>query len=791
MTELGINTASLSGDLAVELQNPKPLFDGALSIHIDQINQLAPLFDDYHFNGSLCANCSLSKTGEQQNVELELLAKNLRYWDQFANATSLSLKLYNLYENPQGYCNLRAENIRSASLYLNQFDLQAASENSSKWMFDFHTQGLLQTPFHLSANGLWEKQGDLIELEMTHLDGEIVENRLHLQEPCTIQWDSSSVMGRKVVSTQACADGLLRWHLNLSKLLLQFPAKSEITPFKLSIGEGFLMSSFHFDELKSHAHIELLHLPLNLVKAFRPQLALNGSLTGSGFFNGDQNGLQGALNAVLEEAKISQYGRLEPLAAKGSIQTHFNDKIVQVQANLEATDQQFLELTASIPLEYQPYPFALKIDTTKPSSGELIAEGHIEELFDFINIGAHHMKGNTSAHLFLSQKLSNPALQGDITVENGFYENYITGMVLTNVHLQIQALKDHLELSSLSGQDQSVGTAFAQGKLELNAQKKFPYSFLAQLENFNILSFDLIDANFTGPLSITGDIDAALAHGSLTIPKATISILDELPYELPKLPVQFINPPSYLKSSQVSKFSVFPFNIDVELTSKNNIYVKGKGLFSEWDGDVHLTGTNMTVMGNGKLHLLKGEYTFSGRLFKLTEGEILFTDKPKPTSHIKLSGILNLPDVEITAQLQGPLTAPLLTFQSNPHLPTSSILSRILFNKDIDDISQPEAIQLANTLISLSGGAAPNILENIRKTLKVDRLSLVSAGKGSDALAIQIGKYLIKGVMITLSQSATSSQVIVEVELKKGFVFQAETQDVEEGKFSLKWRQSY
>ena len=94
---------------------------------------------------------------------------------------------------------------------------------------------------------------------------------------------------------------------------------------------------------------------------------------------------------------------------------------------------------------------------------------------------------------------------------------------------------------------------------------------------------------------------------------------------------------------------------------------------------------------------------------------------------------------------------PQLTFQSNPHLPTSSILARILFNKEISDISHPEALQLANTLMSLSGGAGPDVLEAIRKSIGVDRLTIVSAQPGSDQIAVQIGKYLTKGVLITLS----------------------------------------
>ena len=45
--------------------------------------------------------------------------------------------------------------------------------------------------------------------------------------------------------------------------------------------------------------------------------------------------------------------------------------------------------------------------------------------------------------------------------------------------------------------------------------------------------------------------------------------------------------------------------------------------------------------------------------------------------------------------------------------------------------------------------------------------------------------------MVTLSQGIDSSNVIVEVELKKGFILQAETQDEGEGKFTLKWNKNY
>ena len=140
--------------------------------------------------------------------------------------------------------------------------------------------------------------------------------------------------------------------------------------------------------------------------------------------------------------------------------------------------------------------------------------------------------------------------------------------------------------------------------------------------------------------------------------------------------------------------------------------------------------------------------------------------------------------------MQGPLTSPALTFQSIPSLPTSSILSLILFDKDISEISALQALSLAQTIVSLSGKGGPGVLESIRKTIGVDRLHIVGKD-GSDEISVQIGWYLSHGITLSLSQSATSSDITVEVDLKNGFIFQAETQNQEEGKFSLKWNKNY
>ena len=424
------------------------------------------------------------------------------------------------------------------------------------------------------------------------------------------------------------------------------------------------------------------------------------------------------------------------------------------------------------------------IDPEKPLAGEITAEGHLEEIFDFINIGSHRTTGNLSLHLLLSHTLSSPDLHGTFSLQKGSYENYFTGMNLSDISLEGHGEHSNLFITALSAKDEGEGTLQAQGKIAIAPE--FHFSLDTKIHRLQILDIPWIVTHATGDATLSGTASSAGVKGNLTISRADLRIPDQLPVDLPLLPITYIHRPAHLKNSVLSLEPSYPFYYDLQLDAKETIHLTGRGLEAELAGNLHVNGRNLSVETKGTLHLVKGKFHFGGKEFLLTQGDISFSEN---ASHLNLTATLNLPDVTVYALLRGPLNAPVLTFQSTPALPTSSVLARILFNKEVSELSAPQIVQLADSIVSLSGGAAPSVLESIRKSIGVDRLTIVSGE--SDNIAVHIGKYLAEGVMITLSQSAESSQVIVEVELKGGFVLQAETQEDDQGKFSLKWNMNY
>ncbi|MBY0529064.1 MAG: translocation/assembly module TamB domain-containing protein [Rhabdochlamydiaceae bacterium] len=757
ISDFALNSAdtSLHGDLTLLL--PSKQMHGAFYGQARSLQKLQPWIPHFHLEGSLGIECTLSPQQVntwEQNLHVHLFSKEIRSSDTVAEKVTLSAEIHDLYHKPYGTIELNSPKIYTSQLCLNLLNVRTFTENN-KWTFETSAQGALQDPFHIQTQGQWNLQGQEFTLELTEATGEIAQQSFFLQNPCVMHWS---------------------------------PEKMQLSLCALTMGEGTIQSSFDFSQTNAQAHLQMNHFPLKTFSILHPNFFIDGSLTATADLHTQDKQLCGFFNAVLEQADVLYAGKETPLKAKGSLQSHLNQERFQIHASVLSQEGQFLDLACSLPLITQIFPLEIQIDPSKPISAEAIAEGKIEEIFDFVNIGSHHITGLISSRLLLSQTLASPALHGSIDWQYGSYENYSTGTALKEIDVHLLAEKDQLKMTSLRARDEE-GSLTAEGTLQLKPKEQFPYEISAELTSLNALRFDMIDAHLTGPLYVTGTTKSALALGNLTVPKANIKIPDQLPYEIPTLPVTFINRPLHLNRSQITPLAVFPLNLDLELTAEDQVFVEGKGLKSEWKGSVHLTGTNMNVAADGKLDLMNGEYLFTGKIFKLSEGQIVFNDKPTASAYLKLSGILTLQDAEITAHLYGPLTSPQLTFQSNPHMTTSAILSRILFNKDLSDISQTEAIQLATTLMDLSGGATPGVMEAIRKTLGIDRLTIVPSEKNE--IALQIGKYLTKGVMVTLSQSATSTQVIVEVELKQGFVFQAETQEEQEGKFSLKWRKNY
>jgi translocation and assembly module TamB len=336
------------------------------------------------------------------------------------------------------------------------------------------------------------------------------------------------------------------------------------------------------------------------------------------------------------------------------------------------------------------------------------------------------------------------------------------------------------------------------GQIEALWKEKFPFHFDGEFSRLNVAELDWMRAEAGGTLHIFGDMDAAHINAQAAILESDLSIPERLPLQLPNLQVKYINAPKpvAVEAANTAHRQPYPIFLDLHIYAPSGVFVSGRGLNSEWKGNFQLGGTFTDIEAKGQLELMDGEFLFSGRGFKLTEGSITFTGKPHEMPWINLAGHMQLQDLDILARLKGPLTSPQLAFQSIPPLPMGSILANLLFGQDLSEINALQAVKIVNSLATFSPDN-PNLLSGTRRSLGIDRLRIIAtptSDEGAQSIALQVGKYVTRGVLVSVSQGfeGGSANLSVEVDLTNGFVFQAESQqEQEQGKFTIKWNLNY
>ena len=743
--------AQLQGDLNFDW--PAQALEGTLFVQVPHLSRFQSLFPASQLNGSLGAEFRF----HDQTLQLQLQSRDLILFDKAIQSATLNGELFNLFERPIGMLSFEASGLEIADLSLSSliFDTQITLTDCP---FELSFQGKWKEAFQVETKGIWKQESDGLATTLNAFSGYMMKKPFRALKPLRIF--TSDERFKLEHAFFDCDDGYVDAEFSLS------PSSSSI-------------------DLKAS------HFPLALLAVVSDQFKLDGRGDLSLSLKGQGEDNQGSLSLFSEEITLIPEGKKEPLKMKVSLQSHLEQSIAQMHALLKGQNGQFLEFSASLPLRYQHFPLNLQIESEKPLSAHLMMNARIERVCDFMSFGPHRFSGWLSSDLLFARSLSAPLMQGAITFKDGIYENDSSGTSLKEISFEIEAKQDRLHLLNFSGKDHKDGKLSAKGSLLLHPKEHFPFVLAAELENLNGLCYDFVTSSFTGPLYLNGNLKRVDVRGGLIVTEAEFQLPDRVPQPMPELEITFVHPPAKRTETFTAPTNYFPLNLDLDLSASKQVFVTGKGLHSEWEGSIHLLGPGENLSIKGNLKLLKGEFLFFGKAFHLTDGEILFNDQPEQSAFISMSGTLTLPMTTIKVAIRGPLASPVLTFESLPYMPTSSMLSYILFNKDISEVSSLEAVQVAQALVALSDGAAQTVFHAIRKQFGIDKLNIVASENDPEQISIEIGKYLMEGLMITLSQGLESRKVIVEVDLKQGFRFEAELQEEERGKFSLKWHHNY
>lgn len=669
---------------------------------------------------------------DQQNTFLHATATNFYYEHLFAQTATFDtdLKQYDLLVEKAKWEDLELE---TAYLKINTSD-----EN---WPYQISAQGTWTHPLEIELSGN--------KHQIEQLTGTFFNHPLYLLQP--------------------------------------IPLNTEKTQLELAIGKALVTASFDRKEETTKGKLVLERFPLDFLSVNPLGVPVSGTIDLEAQMEEKNKRLQGDFKASIEQ--------MLSLDASGQFSGQFDRNTLQIQGNLAVHDTPLIDLNGSIPIRLSLNPPQAQILFHQSMEGSLKLKGRVEEFLDFLNLGPHRLEGIGSCDLTIKNTLANPHLEGVVLFDQGLYENYYTGTRLQNIQAQINAEKTRLLLTRLTAQDgPGTGSLSAKGHMDLVLANHYPFQIDTLFNQLQFVEIDPLTAQAEGSIHIEGNSTSALAKGNVQITRTQFSIPEHIPHSIPELQVTYRNPIHPVPPPQTD-YKPYPLFLDLHISAPDSISVQGRGLESQWKGEFQLGGTLTSPVAIGKLDLMQGEFHFSSRHFKLTEGSLSLSGSEHEIPYINLAAAVETKGIAITARLNGPLNNPQITLQSVPPLPLGSIMSYLLFGQDLSEISGFQAIEIASSLASMAG-TGPDVMESTRRSLGVDRLRVVANpdGQGGESIALEVGKYVSDGVLVTFTQGSeeSSTNISVEVELKNNFIFQIESdQRQEQGRFTLKWNLNY
>ena len=431
---------------------------------------------------------------------------------------------------------------------------------------------------------------------------------------------------------------------------------------------------------------------------------------------------------------------------------------LEAQASLTSKDG--IELDARL---FSPMPMNLLAPEFLPSApltGQLTGRAKLLLLPRLLRLDDQSLDGDCDLDFRIAGTWENPTLMGSAQVRDARYENFRSGTILQRVNMDAQADGSTLTLK-LNATDGGEGKAEAVGQVDLLT---FKHILDVLFDKFQLLRQDLVQSTAKGGLRLQGNLERSELRGNATLDPTTIRLPKKTPADVAHIEVHEINaktpPPSPRDTA-----SDFLLDLDLKVAIPARMTLEGRGLESEWTGNLHVGGNQIQPVISGEMNLLRGKFDFLDRIFDLTKGSVLLNGENPPNPFLELLGETRILENLIQVRISGPTRDFRLSLTSVPALPQDEILAMILFGRSLRQISPLQAVRLAQAAAEMTGlgGATPDFLDSVKTSLGLQEVDVTRDDE--DNTAIGIGGY-VGGKYYIRTQSSVSGQDRTRIEIQ-------------------------
>ena len=390
--------------------------------------------------------------------------------------------------------------------------------------------------------------------------------------------------------------------------------------------------------------------------------------------------------------------------------------------------------------------------------------GPADTLWRLSGVEIFDLSGPVAIGADIGGRLVDPRIRGSIQANGARLESAVTGTVVERIAAAGRFNGSKLVLGSISGATPGGGTLSGSGSVDF-AGGKPALDLRFDTVRARILDRDDIAAVVTGPLAIRssgvgGTISGKLRlnAGRFTLGKASAAA------SVPQLKVRNVG----VDAADVMEIAeLAPWKLDLDVDG-GPLTVVGLGIDSRWTTALKIGGSVDAPRLTGRADLIRGDYEFAGRNFKLERGIIRFRGESPVDPLLDIRAEARVQGLDASVVVGGTGLKPEIRFASVPQLPQDELLSRILFGTSITNLSAPEALQLASAVAALqSGSGSLDPINAVRRAIGLDRLRILPADVATgQKTAISAGKYIGRKLfveVITDGQGYSATRVEYQV----------------------------
>ncbi|MEQ9334448.1 translocation/assembly module TamB domain-containing protein [Thalassobaculum sp.] len=573
-----------------------------------------------------------------------------------------------------------------------------------------------------------------------------------------------------------------------------------VDDLSLTVDGGRVTGGGRVDPEDLDVTLAVRDLPAELARLADPTLQLSGGIDADLSASGPLGNPAARLSVSVPALRSTDPTLTDVPPLRASAEVLIKDGKLTASADASVGDGVELAVRASAGLSPGVAGAPPRLDETGPIQASLDAEAALDRLSAFAPLAGGRLAGQASVHLVVTGTAAKPLVSGTAGLRDGEVDQPAVGLYLRDLTIDAGGRGERLVIETLSATAVGGGTLEGSGDISFDVTEGAPADMRLVARRLRAVDTDDAEIDLDADLSFQGALPTYRLSGTVTVLPSEIRIPDQLPASVVELEVTEVRDGVVVRTPEQPEAGPgqggAPVVLDIAVAIPGQVFIRGRGLDSEWGGELAVTGHLDAPAVNGALQVRRGQLGALGRTFRFDRGRVAFDGGPPDNPALDMVLATEVADINAMVRVSGRAQDPEIDLSSEPTLPEEEVLSRILFGSPRAQLSPLQALKLAQSTAVLSGRlGSSGITDRVREALGVDTLNIDAGddGTSSRGASLSVGKYIAPGVFLKLQQglSGASSKAVVEVELTDNISAETDVGADSQSRVGVNWKLDY